>query len=179
MRILITLFAYFCVSCHSAHILATPQTKYSIDIPAGYRHDSLLLLAYQTNHEILFDISRIPNKHVPAVHGIASLEEALTQLLRESDITYAIHNKQMRVSVVVPSVFQLPAISVHEYLRDRGVIHNDDSQESFPLFHLPLSVRSVFTDLCILFNTVEYTDLYHREPNTNRRASRKATFFRP
>ncbi len=159
MRILITLFAYFCLSCHSSLILATPQTKYSIDIPAGSIHDSLLLLAHQTNHEILFDISRIPNKHASAVHGTASLEESLTQLLRGSGITYAIHNKQIRVSIVSPSVFQLPPVSVHEYLRDRGVIHNDDSQESFPLFRLPLSVQSISGEQIEEFEAQSISDI--------------------
>ncbi len=158
MRILIALFAFFCVSCHSALIFAAPGEKFSIDIPSGYRHESLLLLAHQTNHEILFDISSIPNKRIPATHGTLSVEEALIQLLWGNDITYSVLNKQIRVSIVSPNAYQLPQITVHEYLRDRGVIHNDDSQENFPLFHLPLSIQSISTEQIDEFEAQSISD---------------------
>ncbi len=118
---------------------------FNIDIGPMSSHDALLSLASQTNYDIIFGEGAIPQFDFKGESGQFSIIEALELLLGRSNLKYSVKDRQIRIVRHKLKTTVLPKITVTGYLRDATsrVSQNEDGQDQFPLYQLPLSIQSV------------------------------------
>ncbi len=118
---------------------------FNIEIAPMSGHDALISLASQTNYDIIFGEGTVPQFEFEGESGQYSITQALDILLGRSDLTYSVKGRYIRIVRSNIKTTALPKITVTGYLRDAAsrVSQNEDSQETFPLYQLPLSILSV------------------------------------
>ncbi len=118
---------------------------FTIDIFPMSRHDALIELASQTGHDILFGEGAIPRNYFKGENGNYSIVEALDILLTSSNFVYKLVGKQIRIQRDENKSTVLPKLTVIGYLRDTTaqITQNEDGQEYFPLYQMPLSIQSI------------------------------------
>lgn len=121
------------------------QKYYPLEITSMDRQDALIEFASQTGYEILFVAGVRPEGNVEAMSGEFGLREVLDLWLAKSDFAYHIDGIQIRITRVTPKTAELPKITVLGYLRDASsrISQNEDSQDQFPLYQVPLSIQSI------------------------------------
>lgn len=136
-----------CIVSSEVKASVLPQV-FKVDIAAATRHDALIELATQTDYEILFSPDAIPPGKIEALRGDYSFIEALAVLLEDSDFEYRLTGKQVRIVRTEPKSAALPKITVQGYLRDASsrISQDEDSQDRFPLYQVPLSIQSISRD---------------------------------
>lgn len=124
------------------------DTRYTLAIAQGLRHDALIELAAKTSHEILFAANADSEDIVAGLNGRYTFIEALELLLQSSGLRYSFAGSQIRIERKSSPAVILPRITVQGYLRDdiARISDTDDSQARFPLYQVPLSIQSVSED---------------------------------
>ncbi len=124
---------------------ADANQKYTLAIEAQSRHDALLALGEQTDFEVLFGAEALPKGTCKELQGRFTIAEALALVLGESPLSYQIDKQQIRFERKTIKAAVLPKITVQGYLRadNSRILQNDDGQERFPLYHIPLSIQSI------------------------------------
>ncbi len=127
---------------------AEPQKNYPLEITAMARQDALIEFASQTGYEILFVADARPEGMVEAINGEYAINEVLDLWLANSNFAYYIDGTQIRITRVTPKSSVLEKITVLAYLRDASsrISQDDDSQDRFPLYQVPLSIQSISQD---------------------------------
>lgn len=118
---------------------------YSLNINQTSRHEALIEFASISLYEILFSSGAIPTDRIKEITGEYTLKEALDLLLDKTNLVYSLEGKQIRISSDPAKVAVLPKVTVLGYLRDAStrISQDEDSQDKFPLYQLPLSIQSV------------------------------------
>ncbi len=118
---------------------------FNIDIAPMSSHDALLSLASQTKYDIIFGEGAMPQFDFNGESGQYSIIEALELMLEGSNLNYSVKNRQIQIHRNRITTTVLPKVTVTGYLRDATsrVSQNEDGQDQFPLYQLPLSIQSV------------------------------------
>ncbi len=147
MRQIAVIFCLLLSFSSDLHADSPLQLSYTIDIPAMERRLALIELATQLGLEIIFEPGAKLEGRALGLQGSFDLSSALEVLLRDQNLGYNLVGTQIRVFSLIGSK-TLPKITVLGYLRHSNptVSENDDAQEQFPLYQLPLSIQSVSDD---------------------------------
>lgn len=154
MRLSLTIFVIIFILSGSRVVLAIglpkdlskePPKIYSLNIHQTSRHEALIEFASASPYEILFRSGAIPTDRIKEITGEYTLKEALDILLAKTNLMYNLEGKQIRISLSPKKVAVLPKVTVLGYLRDAStrISQDEDSQDKFPLYQLPLSIQSV------------------------------------
>ncbi len=124
---------------------AISNDTFRINISPMSRYDALISLAYQSGYDILFGDRAIPQDQFFGEIEGDSVTEVLDVLLEASDLDYQMSDREIRIVRNTDKRVVLPKITVLAYLRNTTavVIKNDESQEQFPLYQIPLSIQSI------------------------------------
>lgn len=154
MRLSLTIFVIVFILLGAREVLAVglpknlpkdPPKIYSLNINQTSRHEALIEFASISQYEILFSSGAIPTDRINEITGEYTLKEALGILLAKTNLVYNLEGKQIRISSDSAKVAVLPKVTVLGYLRDAStrISQDEDSQDKFPLYQIPLSIQSV------------------------------------
>lgn len=165
------IYALLCASgIAGSNTLAAEETAHTFLITQTSRHDALIELATKSGREILFSYDATPKDKVDPFENALTLEDSLKKLLDGTDLRYTMTGNQIRIMRVGQEFSRLPPVTVLGYLRssNKNITFNEDSQDRFPLYQVPLSIQSIsdeyieeiqaqdLDDVLTFINGVEY-----------------------
>ncbi len=131
-------------------------TVFELNIDDDTIAQSLLTLAHQTQHNLVFFNNPETQKPAPPLVGPFTLTEALSILLAHTTLNYAVVGNEIKIK---PSHIDiLPRVTVHSYLQSdlANIQLDNDGLSDYPHHHLPLSIQSANEDY---FDMIESKDM--------------------